>query len=61
MDIFKARTMQWWEIALVKGAVFFVGVAVGAYWADIFVPYALILVIIGLVLGLFMLFSWFRK
>ncbi len=61
MDFFKAKTMQWWEIVLVKIAVFCLGVAAGAYWANIFSPYVLVLAIVGLVLGLFMFFSWFKK
>ena len=61
MKIFKNTLMSTWDIATVKIAVGFIGVAIGATWADIFAPYTTILFVAGLAAGLYAIYSWVKK
>ncbi len=60
MNIFKSTTFTWWQISLLKWAVLFIGIAVGALWPQIFAPYASILLITGLAIGAYLGFVWIR-
>jgi len=61
MKIFKDTIMSTWDIGLIKLAVGCMGIAIGATWADIFAPYAMILFIVGILAGLYALYSWTKK
>jgi hypothetical protein len=36
MNLFKTFTLTWWQGALLKWGAFALGIAVGAYWHDLF-------------------------
>ena len=61
MNIFKDRTMPWWETGLIKWSVLFIGIAIGAYWSNIFAPYVLILSTAGVVIGIFAAYFWSKE
>ena len=61
MEIFKTVSMSTWEIGLVKSAVGFIGIAIGATWPNIFAPYAAIIFAVGLLIGLYILYLWAKK
>ena len=53
MNIFKKYTYNWWQIGLLKLALFSFGIAIGAYWHEVFFQYITILVSIGVVLAVY--------
>lgn len=61
MKIFRDYTLGWWQVALLKFALFFVGIAIGAYWAEVFNPFVLHLLIAGLAIGLYIKYVSFRQ
>lgn len=61
MDIFKPTTLDWWQLGLLKWAVFVIGIAVGATWPELFAPYALHLFIIGLLVSGYLFAIWKRN
>lgn len=58
MKMFKAATYSWWQIGLLKLALLCIGIAIGAYWPAIFLPYIAVLVAIGIVLGIYLAVVW---
>lgn len=48
-------------MGVVKASVLALGVAIGAYWHEQFLPHLTTLVVLGVVLGLYAAFVWFRK
>ena len=61
MKILKSATVSWKEVIVIKLYVLLIGIAIGAYWSSIFVPFALALFVVGFVLGLYSVYSWFKK
>ncbi len=61
MNIFKPTTFTWVQLSLLKWAVFFIGIVVGATWSNVFAPYSLLLLGIGLVISLYLVTVWARN
>ena len=53
MTIFKDRTFTWYQTGALKISVLAFGLAIGAYWPDVFEPYATILLLIGIVFAIY--------
>jgi len=60
MKLFKNKSMQWWDIGIIKLAVACIGVAIGAHWYPIFFTHAKMILIVGLVIGLYSLYRWLQ-
>lgn len=61
MNIFGNKTVTWWQVGLLKLSVGAFGVAVGAYWSDIFLPYLTPIIVIAIVSGLYIAYVWLIK
>jgi hypothetical protein len=61
MNIFKSGTLKWHQAALLKVSVLAIGIAIGANWPELFVGYTIELVLIGVVLGLYLVPIWFKS
>ncbi len=61
MNLFKTKAMRWWEIGLIKWAVLFFGIAIGANWPNLFGPYKLALLLVGVLVGLYALYLWLKE
>ena len=61
MDIFKPSTLSWWQVGLVKVCLLSLGIAIGAYWQEVFLPYVSILVAVGIALGVYLAVVAFRQ
>ncbi len=48
-------------MAILKLAVLFIGVAIGANWPQAFVAYTLPLVVAGLVFGIYLAAVWYKR
>ena len=59
--IFKRVELNWWEVGVVKAAVFCLALAIGATWPVAFAPHAPALVALGLAFGMWALAIWMRK
>lgn len=58
MKPFGKYKMDWWEVGSLKLAMFLLGIVVGAYWYNIWLPYLSIMLIIGIVLAIYLLYAW---
>lgn len=61
MNIFKSTRFAWWQLGILKWAVLFIGIAVGATWPEIFAPYAFKLLIVGVLASLYLGFVWLNS
>jgi hypothetical protein len=61
MNLFKSTTFTWWQVGMLKWAVVFIGIAIGAKWAEVFAPYIVPLLVAGLVLSLYLGFVWMKN
>ncbi len=61
MKLFKTASYTWWQIGLFKLALLAIGVAIGAHWPATFAPYTALLIIVGVVLGLYLWVAWARQ
>jgi hypothetical protein len=61
MDILRNSTFTWWQVGLFKLSVLTFGIAVGAYWQDVFLPYLTTLLIIAVASGLYVGYVWFKQ
>ncbi len=60
MNIFKSTNFTWWQLGMLKWAVLFIGIAIGATWPDLFSKYVVLLLVVGLVLSAYLGVVWFR-
>lgn len=61
MNIFSSTTFTWWQLGLLKWAVFLIGIAIGASWPEIFAHYAIVLLVIGLLISVYLFYAWSRQ
>lgn len=61
MTIFKNYTYSWWQIGVFKLALLAIGVAIGAYWSEIFFQYSFILGLIGILLAIYIITISFKQ
>ena len=61
MKIFKQHTYQWWEMGILKLSLLLLGITIGAYWQQAFLPYIAILAGAGVLLGLYMMYISARQ
>ena len=60
MSIFRTTKFTWWQIGMLKWAVLFIGIAIGATWPHVFEDYAMVLASIGLLLSIYLAMVWLR-
>ena len=56
MEILRDYTFSWQQMVVFKVSLLTIGIAIGAYWQALFLPYAGLLAIVGVVLGLYLAF-----
>lgn len=61
MKIFKDYTFKWWQISLLKLSLALIGIVIGAYWQDFFLPHIEILLAIGIAIALYITFVIFTE
>lgn len=61
MNLFKSVRYAFWHIGLLKLATLSLGIAIGAYWPDVFLPYLSHLLILTLALGVYIAVVYFRQ
>lgn len=61
MNLFKDRTYKWWQMGIFKLALLSFGVAIGAYWSEVFLPYIGLLSMLGIVFGIYIALISFKK
>jgi len=61
MNIFSNSTFTWWQIGLFKLSVLTFGIAIGAYWQDVFLPYLTPLLVVAVVSGLYVAYVYFKQ
>jgi len=60
MNIFTSTRFTWWQLGILKWAILFFGIAIGSYWPEVFAPYALLLLGVGIIAGIYLGFVWMR-
>ncbi|MCE9541351.1 hypothetical protein K8R03_02205 [Candidatus Kaiserbacteria bacterium] len=61
MNMFKTFSMKWWQVGIFKLSLLSAGVAIGAYWPQVFAPYISALVIIAVIAGLYTWYTWSKE
>ncbi len=61
MNIFKSFTLKWWQGSLFKISMIAGGLAIGAYWYQIFTPFLALLVVIAVIPGLYVSYVWWKQ
>jgi len=61
MTIFSNSTFTWWQIGLFKLSVLTFGVAIGAYWQEVFLLYFTPLLVVAVVSGLYVAYVYFKQ
>lgn len=61
MKILKQYTYQWWEMGIFKLALLLIGIVIGTYWQEAFLPYITALLTAGIVLGGYVMFVSLRQ
>ncbi|MDP3763575.1 MAG: hypothetical protein Q8Q92_02910 [bacterium] len=61
MNIFRDYTFTWWQAGILKVSVVCIGIAIGTNWPQVFAPYTTLLIVIGVVLGIYLAVISFKK
>lgn len=61
MNPFHDYTFQWWEVSILKFALLLFGIAIGAYWSDIFTDWIVLIFILALILGIYSSYAAFKQ
>ena len=60
MSIFKSRTLTWWQVGIFKLSLLSIGIGSGASLNAFFLPYVVLLILLGVVLGLYIAYVWLK-
>ena len=60
MRLFKTKRWTYWQIAALKLSMLSLGIAVGSYWPEVFLPYLTPLIGLTAILGLYLAVIYFR-
>ncbi len=60
-NLFKSFTLKWWQASIFKLAMLAAGVAIGAYWPDIFHDYLPLLILVALLAGSYVTYVWWKQ
>ena len=60
MNLFKSTRFNWWQLGILKWATLFFGIAIGSLWPSVFAPYAYVLLVIGIVAGIYLALVWMK-
>lgn len=61
MNLFKPTTFSWWQLGLLKWTALSFGIVIGATWPEVFAPYAMPLLIVAVLAGLYVTIVWMKK
>ena len=61
MNLFKSFTLKWWQGSLFKISIVTAGVAIGAYWSEVFSPYLVLLILVAVVSGTYISYVWWKQ
>jgi hypothetical protein len=61
MDLFKTFTLKWWQGGIFKLGMWAAGIAVGAYWHNIFCGFLPDLIAIGAVCLAYIAYIWLKQ
>lgn len=61
MNIFGKGTFTWWQMGLFKLSVITFGVAIGAYWHEVFSQYLTLLLVVAFGAGIYIAYVWMRQ
>lgn len=61
MRLFKNISLSWWQVSIFKLTVLAFGVAAGAYWSDLFLPFLTPLIAIFIAGTVYLLFVWWKE
>ena len=58
MNMFKSTRFTWWQLGILKWATLFFGIAIGSLWPQVFAPYAMLLLGIAIIGGIYLGIVW---
>lgn len=61
MKIFESTTLTWWQVGMLKWAVFLIGISVGATWPEIFARFTTPFLVIGILFSIYLFKVWLKN
>ncbi len=61
MKLLRTKTWNWWDAWLLKWSAFLFGIAVGAYFHEILIRYALVILIVAVLLAIRPTIAYFKE
>jgi hypothetical protein len=61
MNLFKTFTLKWWQTSSFKIGMLALGIAIGAYWHEVFGGYLLALLIVAAVTLAYVTYVWWKQ
>lgn len=61
MFFFKSKKLEWWQVGAIKLSLLSLGIAIGAYWQEVFVAYIAPLVVVGAIASAYSLYVWSKQ
>jgi len=61
MNLFKTLTLQWWQTSIFKTGMLALGIAIGAYWHDLFGGHLVILIVVSALSLAFVTYVWWKQ
>ena len=61
MHIFGKGSFTWWQIGIFKLSLLSLGIVIGAYWQEAFLPYLSALLVVTVVFGAYIAYVWFKQ
>jgi hypothetical protein len=61
MNLFKAFTLQWWQISFFKLGMLALGITMGAYWHEFFGGYLIVLLVLAAISLAYTSYVWWKQ
>lgn len=61
MNPFRSYTYKWWQIGILKFALLFIGIIIGAHWPKFFLENLTFLIILAIIGSIYMIYISFSK
>jgi uncharacterized membrane protein YcaP (DUF421 family) len=61
MSLFKSFTLTWWQVGVFKLGMLALGIAIGAFWHDLFTSYLPALVVLAVLSLIYVTVVWLRQ
>jgi fatty acid desaturase len=61
MNPFRDYKFKWWEVGILKFALLLFGIAIGAYWSEVFTDWLVLIFVAAFALGIYSSYIAFKQ